>query len=1025
MDSELKHMYRDFSTPPASCTQIPFWFLNGPVDGKEYARQIEAMQSKGVKQAMPHPRFGMDRRDYLTPRYWAAMKELLDRAAEIGFTIHLYDEFNWSSGPAGGKVTAELKNCALAVGMRSKRVDGPATARIDGWEEGFYGWGRREDYLSIVLMPVSQEDGMSFEKSLRPPVPSTDIAVVDVDVPAGTWEVMAFYTIRTVHPSPLKMDNGGIVDYLSPGPTSEFIRLTHEEYAKRFGKYFGNVIESIFYDESAPYAAGPFTWSETFAEDFARLKGYDIIPLLPLLFHTLGETAEKVRCDYWEVVSTLFTDNFIGLLADWSAEHGIALTGHTHEEPERWMLAADPYRTLRRQHWPGFDSLYGYRKYSEFKLAASVPHVTGGKVLLCEALGCMDGWSASPRNMKRIYNQLAVVGVTHMVPHAFFQTVDNPKVECPPSYFEHNLYWNYYEVIAGMTARQCWMNRQGVHVAEVAVLYPIVSWWGDSAGGRGNDRPWGITNRPVKADMLSFEEIIDGLMADQLDLDVLDSRALQDASVGDGSLDIAEESYKVLVVPPMNTVRLADVRRAAEFALQSGIVIVVGRWPHISMERGRGNGELAAAVDELKTVARFAESPATVPALVRSLIEADVEVLAGDRETINLSHRRITAANGEAVDVYLVNHNSTENETVELSLRAQGDVSQWDPESGTANRIAASAVEGRTVVRLPLGPYEAPYLVIGGGVDDGLQELPPNTAPPPYPGRKADRALPVGEPWQFVAAPEGLRDVKGERSARREVDVPVFRTSKTDWANKGTEYVSILSEWCEVGFDDHEWELVHCLREPLLYSHAESRAFRAPIPVGASAVKLPLPIAGEYALYVNGECLRVVTEHPAEESGWLELPECWNGSGILAVECASMAPDFGVTKPFTFLCEATEVRLQSWTELGLWWYSGFGLYRKQVEIPDVGEGRLYLNLGEVRECGEVRVNGRPAGVRLWPPYSVEITHLVKPGMNEVEVMVSNLLSNRFSFDSWGSRGKGEVLDSGLIGPVSVDLYRKS
>jgi hypothetical protein len=50
-----------FRTPDRSCSQIPFWFLNGPVDGKEWARQIEEMAAHGVYQAMPHPRYGMDK----------------------------------------------------------------------------------------------------------------------------------------------------------------------------------------------------------------------------------------------------------------------------------------------------------------------------------------------------------------------------------------------------------------------------------------------------------------------------------------------------------------------------------------------------------------------------------------------------------------------------------------------------------------------------------------------------------------------------------------------------------------------------------------------------------------------------------------------------------------------------------------------------------------------------------------------------------------------------------------------------
>jgi hypothetical protein len=42
---------------------------------------------------------------------------------------------------------------------------------------------------------------------------------------------------------------------------------------------------------------------------------------------------------------------------------------------------------------------------------------------------------------------------------------------------------------------------------------------------------------------------------------------------------------------------------------------------------------------------------------------------------------------------------------------------------------------------------------------------------------------------------------------------------------------------------------------------------------------------------------------------------------------------------------------------------------------------------------EVIVNGRSAGVRLWEPYQVEVTDLLKPGDNTLELRVANTLVN--------------------------------
>ena len=491
----LDQLYQGFRNPPRSCSQIPFWFLNGKVDGHEYARQIEEMASQGVLQAMPHPRYGMDRRDYLSDRFWSAMEQLLRKASETDFAIHLYDEFNWSSGPAGGRVTAHVPYRSLGISLRARTVTGPARVTFDNCDDRplridmLTNFSEREDYLRVLLVPLTEDDTLNFQAATELAVPPPADAEVVIDVPPGRFEAIVLFTVRSSHPSPIAPGCGGLIDYLAPEPTRKFIEYTHEQYAKRFQQYFGTTIKSIFYDESGPFSAGCFTWTDRFPEEFERLKGYDIVANLHHLFYDAGATTEKVRCDYWDVVAHLFTESFIGQLADWCSEHGIALTGHAFEEIHRWTWAADPYRLLRRQQWPGTDSLGGYKNYSEIKLAQGVSDITGKRVLVCESIGGMDGWAATLRKTKLAYNQLAVAGVTHTIPHAFFQSVDSAKSECPPSFFFQNPFWKYYRRLADMTARQNWINRQGVHVADIAVFYPLVSWWGDARGGRGLGLP--------------------------------------------------------------------------------------------------------------------------------------------------------------------------------------------------------------------------------------------------------------------------------------------------------------------------------------------------------------------------------------------------------------------------------------------------------------------------------------------------------------------------------------------------------
>lgn len=190
-------LYEGFRNPPRSCSQIPFWFLNGKVDGHEYATQIEEMASQGVVAAMPHPRYGMDRRDYLSEKFWTAMGQLMRKASETDFTIHLYDEFNWSSGPAGGRVTADPQHRGLGISMRAKSVSGPARVIFDNCDDRqllsgmLTNFSERENYLRILLVPLAEDETLDFSKAeeIAGPPPSEDVGI---DIPEGRFEAIVF-----------------------------------------------------------------------------------------------------------------------------------------------------------------------------------------------------------------------------------------------------------------------------------------------------------------------------------------------------------------------------------------------------------------------------------------------------------------------------------------------------------------------------------------------------------------------------------------------------------------------------------------------------------------------------------------------------------------------------------------------------------------------------------------------------------------------------------------------------------------
>jgi len=134
--------------------------------------------------------------------------------------------------------------------------------------------------------------------------------------------------------------------------------------------------------------------------------------------------------------------------------------------------------------------------------------------------------------------------------------------------------------------------------------------------------------------------------------------------------------------------------------------------------------------------------------------------------------------------------------------------------------------------------------------------------------------------------------------------------------------------------------------------------------------------------------------------------------------------------------------LGSWTDLpAAKFFSGLGIYSTTFAWKATA-GRVFLELGDVREAASVKVNGIDCGTTIVPPFGVEVTKALKAGANTIEVTVANLPVNRFIGlprpdlgplrQVYGNRFqspeehdlmKGVPAPSGLLGPVSLRIQR--
>jgi len=95
-----------------------------------------------------------------------------------------------------------------------------------------------------------------------------------------------------------------------------------------------------------------------------------------------------------------------------------------------------------------------------------------------------------------------------------------------------------------------------------------------------------------------------------------------------------------------------------------------------------------------------------------------------------------------------------------------------------------------------------------------------------------------------------------------------------------------------------------------------------------------------------------------------------------------------------------------WSEPRFWheedelkYFSGKAEYETRFEFAANAKGEIWLELGDVADMAEVEVNGKSAGIIWAQPYRVNVSGMLKPGMNSLKISVINSWANRVIGDA--------------------------
>lgn len=542
--------YATFVEAPDSGDYVrPLWFWNTAIDESLITSQMDAMYAQGLRRFYIHSRSGM-RPKYLTEEWWRLIGVAVAHARRRGMRLGLVDEFNWPSG--------ELRDYSLD-GIPSRVINAMPDARMRMLVETE---GETETAATVkpflvvheAVDPVRGEDTRGDD-----PIVPADLHLAEECRRPSACRVFSYAVV------PTDGVDGGLVDLLNPAAVDVFIDSFYGELVRRFPSDAGSTIFGAFCDHEGDFGRR-LVYTPSLFDEFQARKGYDLRPLLPLLSRE-ADGATAIRRDWFDVVSSLYAENFFGRIVAFAKAHSLEVTGHTWEESLLLEAAFEGSAPRIHRQWsnPGVDSLAEWgRRPRHLREGLSVARIYG-RDLVVESQGVQGAGSyLSPERIRRQTDMLIAWGANVLCPHAL--NADRRRTDFPEDWFLSQPWWPHFRAYVDYATRLAASNGVGHPVPAAAIVYPIESIWAHSrpyfdAGWDYSLSPFTWRDGPKPqwrndADEVEacYDEIIEALSAAYLDYDIIDLDALEGAQVVDGQVTIGEMRYPGLIVPAMTFV---------------------------------------------------------------------------------------------------------------------------------------------------------------------------------------------------------------------------------------------------------------------------------------------------------------------------------------------------------------------------------------------------------------------------------------------------------------------------------------
>jgi hypothetical protein len=601
-----------FVTPPQSAQPWVYWFwLNSNLTREGITADLEAMKAAGiggvlimeVDQGAPVGPVA-----FASPKWRELFKHVLSEAARLGLEVNMNNDAGWN-GSGGPWIKPELSMQKIV--WTETPTEGPkqfegtlprpkavanyyediavvafptpaGKARIPDLSDRAGYWAGLAALPAPANWPTTPDDEVIVPKNVVSLTAKMDKeGKLTCDLPPGKWTILRIgHTSTGAQNAPAPATGCGL----------ECDKMSKEAAEVHFANLMGKIIadsgpfvgKSLVATHIDSWENGAQNWTAKFREEFKSRRGYDMMPLLPVMTgYIIGsrEISERFLWDVRQTINELVLQNYAAHFREMAHRYGLRLSIEHYTSCPCDELAyggcADEPMGEFWSWWFGTNKKYGFTPTCTE--AASAAHVYGKKIVGAEAFTACDSerWLGHPGNIKDLGDFAFCEGINRFVFHRYamqpFLNV-KPGMSMGPwglHYERTQTWWNMSKAWHEYLARCQHLLRQGLFVADVCYL-------GAEASPQsiiGQKRFLAKTPDPLDPKNPDYPRERIDYSFDVASTDALLTRM----SVKDGRIVLPDGmSYRLLVLPNVETMTPKLLTKIREL-VEAGATIVGSR----------------------------------------------------------------------------------------------------------------------------------------------------------------------------------------------------------------------------------------------------------------------------------------------------------------------------------------------------------------------------------------------------------------------------------------------------------------